>query len=67
MGSKNIKAFEVITLIGYAEVKTMFLHRYIVISTSVPEAVSMIQLRNSEAIVEAKELTHELVMRKEEK
>ena len=58
-----LKAFELTTVINYADVKNLFLHRYIVISTSVPKAVSMIQLRENEIFLEAKELEHELVMK----
>jgi len=61
-----VKAFEVITVFNYADVKNLFLHRYMVISTSVPKAVSMIQLRDNEIFLEAKQLEHELVMKKEE-
>lgn len=60
---KPKKAFEIITLITYKDLNRKFLQKYIVVSTSVPKAVSMIQLREGEEILTAKEMEHELVLK----
>ena len=57
------KAYEVFTLTIYRDVGRYFLKRYLVISTSTTKAVSMIKLMQGEEILEAKELTHEVVLK----
>lgn len=58
-----LNAFEVITLIKYKDMERPFLHRYLVVSSSITRAIDMIQLRDNEKVMEAKELEHELVMK----
>lgn len=60
---KTKKAYEVITLMTYKDLERPFLHRYLVVSISITKAISMIRLRENEKVLEAKEMTHELVLK----
>ena len=57
------KAYEVITLMTYKDLERPFLHRYLVVSISTTKAISMIRLKENEKVLEAKEMTHELVLK----
>lgn len=60
---RHKKAYEVTTLTTYADLKRKFLKKYIAVNTSTTKAISMIKLIDGEEIVEAVELTHELVLK----
>ena len=48
---KPKKAYEIFTLMTYPDVKTKFLKKYLVVSTSTPKAVSMISASVSISIM----------------
>ena len=52
-----------ITVKKFENLSTEFLKRYLVISTSTTKAVSVLQLEKGERLLEAKELTHEVVLK----
>lgn len=56
------QAYEVTTLIIYKGIAKKLLHKYIVISTSVSNAVRIMKLRENEEVLSAKVMEHELVM-----
>lgn len=60
---KKKKAYLVTTVMVWKDLNRKFLKRYIVVSISTTKAISMIKLIDGEEIVEAIELTHELVLK----